>query len=307
MSEAQAWAQSVEKARLALTKTFEGRVEAALASIEQIPLGQGRKAGGSKTLAQFALDAGIEYDTLGQYREITNWLGKTDNGRDFSEDTARYRVGDISVYSLAREGLKAGKWKSGTLFATFLDANDPPEPFARWTVDALRVHLGQKPTNTGKLALKEAAGEKVTDDEKHAAAAKDHAAKAADEVDQIKNNLAKAVAAMESEQVIHEAAPVTGEFDMDRRAVEDMFGPLSRTHQLAREYATAVDASAEWLAKHGNEIVGGDTSDPDDRPEKIADIARDAFAEDLGIITTALAKVGVGVSLEEGLNTLLNG
>jgi len=309
VTEAHTWEQSVEKARLALVKTFEGRVEAALASTEQIPFGEGR--GGSRDrqakLAQFALDTGIKYQTLQEYRAVTKWLGKKSAAAEFDAETARYRTGDITSYSLARKGMESKKWATGTLFVAFLDANTPPAPFVRWTWDSLSVHLGGKPTNTGKQTLAIAAGEKVSDDEQHKAAALDHAAEAADEIEQIESKLDQATTAMEAEGVIHDAAPVPSEFDAAQQDIEDMLGPLSRTHQLARDYAQAVRESAAWLERHGDEVVGGDSDDPDDRPERIRDIARDAFQEDLGLIQDALTTVGVGTSLTEGFDALLNG
>lgn len=302
------WEQSVEKARLALVKTFEGRVEAALASIEQIPLGQGRNRDGEPTVAQFALDAGIEYVVLREYRQVTKWLGEMSADADFSADTARYRLGDIKVYSLAREGMNAGKWRNGTLFATFLDANTPPEPFARWTVDALRVHLGQRPTNTGKVALAIAAGENVTLDDEREASALDHAAQSAQDLAGIKSSLTRTVAGMKARSIIRESNPDAGIEHVEIvRGLDDMYGPMSHAHYLARQYAEAVRESAAWLNVHGGEVVGGGTDDPDDRPERTWDIARDAFREDLGLIQDALTEVGVGTSITEGFDALLNG
>jgi hypothetical protein len=304
--EGTAWERSVEKARLALLKTFEGRVEAAIASIEQIPFVRG----GDKQpkLAQFCLDAGIEYSTMREYRNVTKWLGSRNGDPSFDEATARYRTGDIGTWSVACEGYRGSKWKTGTLFAAFLDATEPPAPFKRWTVDALRVHLGHKPTNTGTLAIKLAEGEKITPDDEHAAAAKDHAAEVAREVSEIKSNLTKDVTIAEAEQVIEKERSFAGdEFDALAKDVDNMFGPMAHAHYLAREYVRYVEKSEQWLERHGEEIVGGDTDDPDDRPEKIADIARDAFAEDAGIIQAALAKVGVGTSIEAGIDSLLNG
>lgn len=296
------WEQSVEKARLSLVKTFEGRVEAALASFEQIPPGSGRRKAGEQTLAQFALAAGIEYDTLKTYREVTKWLGEKSPTDDFST-AARDVARGIGSYTTAREAMRSKKWKSGAQFAAFLLDNDPPEPFAHWTVDALRVYLHKKPTNTGKAALALAAGEQVSEDDLHRAAGLDAAEKAHDEIEQIQNTLDRSEAAIDASITVKR-----DNLDIEReplfRTIEEMGGPMGNAHHLARMYVDAVKDSARWLKAHGDEIVGG--GEEDDRPERVRDIEQDAFREDFGLIQSALTEVGVGTSIEEGFTDLLS-
>ena len=123
-------------------------MEAAAASYEQVPP-NGKGARGH-TLTEFAEAAGIEYRTLNQYRQVWKWLACD----------VTY-IGQIGSYSLANEAMTAGRW-TGPKFARFLTETPPPtweqdghEPhtFARWTVDALRVYLGKRPTNTTLAAL----------------------------------------------------------------------------------------------------------------------------------------------------------
>lgn len=170
------WEQSVEKARLASLKSFEGRLEVAKASFEQIPA-NGKGVPREQTLAKFAAEAGLEYDALGVYRQVARWWG------DFDP-----QVG-IS-WTFAREAMRTKKWKTGKALVTFTLRENPPEPFLTWTLDALRVHLGKEPTNTGKVALKAMAGESVSEDEHHAAAAKDAAEESAKQIRQVKSRKA---------------------------------------------------------------------------------------------------------------------
>jgi hypothetical protein len=291
------WERSVEKARLALVKTFEGRVEAALASFEQIPGGQGRKKNGEQTLAQFALDAGIEYNTLVEYRKVTKWLGEKGASASFSEDTARYRIGDLMSYTMAREALRAGKWANATQFVAFKDATDPPEPFAKWTVDALRVHLGQKPTNTGSLAIKLAEGEKVSEDELHGAAAKDHAEEVADEIKEIKSPLTAAVVAADAADTVRAAAPETGlEIKGTKEHLEALalLGDIANLTSLLESYLSDV---AGWLARYGQKSFDGETG---------AELMLASLAEKKGRLDLAFSKAGVGSDIESGFAALLN-
>lgn len=125
------WRAAVARARSALSKTFEGRMEAALASFDVVPE-HGRGAAGH-TLADFAAEVGIGYAALDQYRQVMKWLG------DF------VYVYEISSYSLARQAQVSGLWSSGTDFVGFLGHADAP-PGLRWTVGALRDYLEQQPS-----------------------------------------------------------------------------------------------------------------------------------------------------------------
>lgn len=298
-TEAPQWGHSVEKARLALVKTFEGRIEAALASFEQIPGGSGRKKNGEQTLAQFALDAEIDYTTLKTYREVTKWLGQKSLRGDFSEETARYRVGDIGNYSLAREAMNSKKWANGTLFAAFMESTTPPEEVAkngRWTVDALRVHLNRKPTNTGTLALALAAGEKVTEDDLHGAAAKDHVEEVVEEIRKIESRLTAAVVAADASDMVLAAAPETG---LEAKTMEELLeylnllGDIATTTNLLETYLAQVDV---WLVRFGQKSFEG---------EKGADLMLASLTEKKGRLDLAFSKAGVGSDIESGFAALL--
>lgn len=130
------WTQSVEKARLATLKTFEGRMEAAAASFEQIP--PNGKNAGDHTLSRFADEAGLAYQSLIDYRQVWEWLDRD----------SKY-IFLIRSYSLALEAKRSGNWNTGQDFAVFLDG-PTIDGFDRWTVDALRKYLGKGMTNTGK-------------------------------------------------------------------------------------------------------------------------------------------------------------
>jgi len=120
------WRAAVARAKSALSKTFEGRMEAALASLDVVP-GNGKGAAGH-TLADFASEVGISYAALDQYRQVMKWLG------DF------VYVYEISSYSLARQAQISGRWSSGSEFAGFL-ARTPNRRGMPWTVGALRAYL----------------------------------------------------------------------------------------------------------------------------------------------------------------------
>ena len=124
------WRAAVARARSALSKTFEGRMEAALASFDAVPE-HGRGAAG-RTLADFAAEVGIGYAALDQYRQVMKWLG------DF------VYVYEISSYSLARQAQISRRWPSGAEFARFLADRDAP-PGLRWTVGGLREYLEREP------------------------------------------------------------------------------------------------------------------------------------------------------------------
>jgi hypothetical protein len=133
------WEQSVEHARLATIKTFEGRMEAAQASFEQIPK-NGRGAEGH-TLAEFAEQSGIAYGSIDKYRRVFIWLGE-----DFGQ------VAEIGSYSVAREALSAGRWATVRGFLQERDRTALPDGFKSWTLDAVRVGLLDiKPSNTGRM------------------------------------------------------------------------------------------------------------------------------------------------------------
>jgi hypothetical protein len=124
------WRAAVARARSALSKTFEGKMEAALASFDVVPQ-HGRGADG-RTLSDFAAAVGISYAALDQYRQVLRWLG------DF------VHVYEIPSYSLARVAQVSGHWRSGSEFARFLDRVDSPTALP-WTVSALRVYLQEHP------------------------------------------------------------------------------------------------------------------------------------------------------------------
>ena len=135
------WEESVEKARMAVSKSFEGRMEAAAASFEQVP--KAGKAAHGHTLSEFALQVGIGYSSLTDYREVWDWLG-----RDHLPHMRK-------SYSVARAAKRSGRWETGKEFVAFAAEN----PEAARTVESLRDYLGKAQTNTGKVA-KAAAEEK---------------------------------------------------------------------------------------------------------------------------------------------------
>jgi hypothetical protein len=124
------WRAAVARARSALSKTFEGKMEAAHASFDVVPQ-HGRGADG-RTLSDFAAAVGISYGALDQYRQVLRWLG------DF------VHVYEIPSYSLARIAQVSGRWRSGAEFARFLDRVESPTALP-WTVSALRMYLQEHP------------------------------------------------------------------------------------------------------------------------------------------------------------------
>ena len=106
------WRAAVARARGALSKTFEGKMEAALASFDVVPQ-HGRGAAG-RTLSDFAADVGISYGALDQYRQVLRWLG------DF------VHVYEIPSYSLARVAQVSGRSRSGAEFARFVGPRKAP-------------------------------------------------------------------------------------------------------------------------------------------------------------------------------------
>jgi len=127
------WRAAVARARGALSKTFEGKMEAALASFDVVPQ-HGRGAAG-RTLSDFAAEVGISYGALDQYRQVLRWLG------DF------VHVYEIPSYSLARVAQVSGRWRSGAEFASFVEAEESPTGLP-WTVSALRLYLNEHPHRT---------------------------------------------------------------------------------------------------------------------------------------------------------------
>lgn len=287
------WEQSVEKARLALVKTFEGRVEAALASFEQIPGGSGRKKNGEQTLAQFALDAGVRFNALTDYRMVTKWLSERSASADHSDalDVAR----GIGSYSTAREAMRSKKWKSGKTFASYILANDPPEPFTKWTLDALRIHLNLAPTNTGAKALALAAGEKVTEDDLHGAAAMDHAEEVVEEIGLIESKLTAAVVAADASDMVLAAAPETGKTikELDLEALS-LLGDIANTVGKLEAQLGQVD---EWRARYGRKDFDGETGE---------ELMHDSLTEKKGRLDIAFSKTGVGEDIESGFAALLD-
>ena len=134
------WRAAVARARGALSKTFEGKMEAALASFDVVPQ-HGRGAAG-RTLSDFAAEVGISYGALDQYRQVLRWLG------DF------VHVYEIPSYSLARVAQVSGRWRNGADFARFVEREESPTGMP-WTVSALRLYLNEHPRAT---AAEERAG-----------------------------------------------------------------------------------------------------------------------------------------------------
>jgi hypothetical protein len=131
------WRSAVARAKGALSKTFEGRMEAALASFEAVPE-HGRGAAGH-TLAEFAREVGIGYSALDQYRQVMKWLG------DF------VYVYEISSFSLARQAQVSGHWSGGAQFASFL-ARQRTDSGLPWSVGALRNYLARNAQEDPGLA-----------------------------------------------------------------------------------------------------------------------------------------------------------
>jgi len=148
------WRAAVARARGALSKTFEGKMEAALASFDVVP--QHGKGAAGRTLSDFAAAVGISYGALDQYRQVLRWLG------DF------VHVYEIPSYSLARVAQVSGRWRSGAEFARFLEHTETATGLP-WTVSALRVHLDEHPRSAGSEYTR-ARGRAAHEDRVHAAA-----------------------------------------------------------------------------------------------------------------------------------------
>ncbi len=127
------WRAAVARARGALSKTFEGKMEAALASFDVVP--QHGKGAAGRTLSDFAAEVGISYGALDQYRQVLRWLG------DF------VHVYEIPSYSLARVAQVSGRWRSGADFARFVETEESLTGLP-WTVSALRLYLNESPRRT---------------------------------------------------------------------------------------------------------------------------------------------------------------
>ena len=143
------WDASVARARAAMLKSFEGCMEAAAASAEQIPHDPEHKTERDLDgrLARFASEADIGYGTLVQYRNVQAWLG---------EEYAPQCV-LIPTFTLARTakqlavrvgGKRVPRFPTGADFAAFLAETEPPvlpntlKPGV-WTRDALLDHFGR--------------------------------------------------------------------------------------------------------------------------------------------------------------------
>ena len=111
------WRAAVARARGALSKTFEGKMEAALASFDVVPQ-HGRGAGGH-TLSDFAAAVGISYGALDQYRQVLRWLG------DF------VHVYEIPSYSLARVAQVSGSLAQRRRVRALPRAHARPPPACR--------------------------------------------------------------------------------------------------------------------------------------------------------------------------------
>lgn len=285
MQQTTTWEASVEKARLASLKTFEGRLETARASFEQFPP-KGKGVPRGKTLAHFAAEAGIEYQTLANYRDTAAWWG------DLTPQ------GKIS-WTAAREAKTSGKWKNGAAFVAMVESNDPPEGFTGWTVDALRVHLGNKPTNTGKLALKMIEGEKVTEDDMHVASAEDAGEAAAAEIEQVKDALAKAEAAR---KVREQASKVDGldhlndQTEAIHRAIEGPDKIISKIAFLVTDLETALGEVPDYLERRGSVKHLDETG---------AEILLDVLASQQARLDHAFNKARGVDSIEAGFESLL--
>jgi hypothetical protein len=285
------WEGSVERARLASLKTFEGRLEIARASFEQIPA-NGKGATHGHTLADFAEEAGIEYGTLRNYRSFAAWWGDCPASVTIS-------------YTVAVEAKASGKWKTGEKFVSFIDyvdAEDMPvftdpsgeyEPyqFTAWTMNALRVHLGRKPNNNLRLTLKEKSGGKVTADEFHAAEALDAVEEAGAEIDQIKSETTKV------RTFLSGASDLRSHVDL-QSIIEETKGDMSFAPTITDETKALVKKLAvikQFLDLHGSEKV----ADPDGgEAETQAELTLDALQAHKGEIDLAFSEVGVGASFD---------
>ena len=274
----QTWEASVEKARLASLKTFEGRIEAALASFEQIPRNSSERGG---KLAQFAEDADMHFDALVRGRTVVAWLNK--NGKNLGDFADILAV--VRSYSLAVESKAIGNWKNGAEFAKWLEATPLPTsvdiitkdgvsvydiepPFKRWTVDALRIANGLAPTNSGNVRMKLRAGETVTEDEILVADAKDHLAAATEDAEKVESyrssreilNASKETEKKveeEHHENVHAQLTVMGpdETEEERKRLleemQDAFSALGLSFAV-RHLIHTLDELGPWMEKWGH-------------------------------------------------------
>jgi hypothetical protein len=285
------WEQSVEQARLASLKTFEGRLEIARSSFEQIPQ-HGKGATHDYTVADFAEAIGMEYSTLLHYRSFAEWWGR---------DSAA--SGRIS-YTVGVEAQASGKWKSGKEFVTFIEKaelptyTDPsgeyePYTFTAWTMNALRVHLNRKPNNNLKLTLKERAGEEVTEDDVHVAAAKDSMETVGQEVGQIKSKKAKDETV---KSVLDDALEIVD--DEGTPKVKEDITRLLDEHDLVVRLVSAKDdlvalleQAPGYLEKHGTETVRMTNAEGEEQTFTGADLVIETVEQVKGEVSFACDNV----------------
>jgi hypothetical protein len=300
------WEASVEKARLASLKTFEGRLEIARASFEQIPP-KGKGVPRGHTLADFADEAGLEYQQLADYRSFAGWWG------DFRPQP------NIS-FTTAREAMRSGRWKNGKAFVTFALKNDPdPEVSAKgnWTLDALRHYLDRPMTNTGKAAKAAAdEGREPTPDEIHAAAAKDALVEASEEAQQVEDSkesrgvnkaAKKAEAEVEEKHLDNVQKDLTthGPSD-DDEAITDIRNYLDKNFSgLISGFETRVqwmedyvEEMSEWLEKNAR-LFRAD--------ESLGELMLTKLADGRARINAAIDKASGLDRLEQELEEILRG
>jgi len=259
------WERSVEIAKTALLKTFEGRMTVAEESLLQCPDRAGRRAAGERTLADFAEEVGVEHATLKRWRRVHKWLGN------------RRGTAPIGSYALAEEAMISRRWETGRAFAEFVLRTDPPlweqegyEPhqFRSWTVDALRVHLGQRPTNTTLVALRAAQEDREpTADEEHAAAAQDAIEEARTEAGQVEDYhqsrevldaMTDAREEVEEHHYENVGQVLQGDGVPDDYEMERLVEALERDHlpsviaERAMNLRRALERVPEWLERYGH-------------------------------------------------------
>lgn len=298
MARSTQWKKAVKTARLATLKSFEGRMKAAEASLVPVPHGNSKTEG---TLAEFAEEAGVEYGTLVQYRTVWRWLG---------EDHAHVCV--IRSYSLAYEAKKSGEWPTAKSFVSMIEKNPAPtltldgfEPheFTQWTVDALRVYLGKRPTNTGLIALEEAEGEKPTKDAVKAAEASDQFEEAAEQAEGIEDTKQSRVAkkaADEADKKVSDHHYENVIRDLDEGAEDDEF---DRTRELldrdnlpsviaerAARLRKALAAVPQWIEAFGDKRTAADTP-------PLGDLMAATLTEERGLTDMAFEQAGAGGNL----------
>ena len=266
------WEEAVATARTAITKTFEGRMEAAKASFTVIP--ENGKGAGGHTLAEFAEELGISYGSIDEYRRVWLWLGKSFG-----------HMPEIGAYSIAREAMKSKLWSSAKSFLAARGKADLPTGFKSWTLDAVRIGmLNVQPTNTGQIQRRAAqTGVEPSKDEIAAASAADKATQAQQAAEEItdpaqsrKARTAIDKAGQKTNQThqrnVSNSMPPAGDPDPGAQSFKDVLKnagatdlamKIADTAQLLRELLGQVP---EWLDEYGHIELegtpeeGGDTT-----------------------------------------------